>query len=125
MDTALFYYGYSDRTPLEWHLAVSRGVSKSRFKLSYPFVKPYYVDEKYLKIGVANETIDYIRMNIYDRERVICDCLKHINKMDREMFSKTIQAYVNDPKKNVKNLDDYSRQLRVYNKAQNMIGVWL
>ena len=32
MDTALRYYGYSDRTPGEWHLAVSKDSGKSRFK---------------------------------------------------------------------------------------------
>ena len=38
MDTALRYYGYSDRTPAEWHLAVSKDSGKSRFKIDYPFV---------------------------------------------------------------------------------------
>ena len=52
MDTALFHYGYSDRTPLEWHLAISRNISKSRLKLAYPSIKPYYVDDKY---GVIRE----------------------------------------------------------------------
>ena len=125
MDTALFHYGYSDRTPLEWHLAVGRNISKSRFNLAYPFVKPYYVDEKYLNIGVADEKIDGVRIKIYDRERVICDCLKHKNKMDSEMFGKAIQAYLNDTQKNIKNLAAYAKQLRVYKKAQDLIGVWL
>ena len=125
MDTALFYYGYSDRTPLEWHLTVSRNISKSRFNLEYPFIKPYYVDDKYLKIGVVDTEIDYIKMNTYDRERVICDCLKHKNKMDSEMFNKAIQAYLNDSQKNIKNLGAYAKQLRVYKKAQDLIGVWL
>lgn len=43
MDTALRHYGYSDRTPCEWHLAVSKYSGRSRFKIDYPFVKPYYV----------------------------------------------------------------------------------
>ena len=33
MDTALRYYGYSDRTPSNWHLAVSKDSGKSRFKI--------------------------------------------------------------------------------------------
>ena len=41
MYTALFYYRYSDRTPLEWNIAVDRDTSKSRFHLDYPFVQPY------------------------------------------------------------------------------------
>jgi proline dehydrogenase len=64
-------------------------------------------------------------MRIYDRERVICDCLRQMNKMNRETFNTAIQAYVADPKKKIKNLSSYAKQLRVYNKAQNVIGVWL
>ena len=125
MDTALFHYGYSDRTPLEWTMAVSRNISKSRFNLTYPFVKPYYVDGKYLNVGISEENIDNVKIKIYDRERTICDCLKHKNKMDGEMFGKAIQAYLNDPQKNIKNLAAYAKQLRVYQKAQDLIGVWL
>ena len=125
MDTALFHYGYSDRTPLEWNMAVSRGISKSRFNLTYPFIKPYYIDDKHLNIGVSKEIFDGIKVKIYDRERVICDCLKHKNKMDSEMFGKAIQAYLNEPKKNIKNLAVYAKHLRVYKKAQDLIGVWL
>ena len=33
MYSALFYYRYSDRTPLEWNIAVDRDTSKSRFHL--------------------------------------------------------------------------------------------
>jgi len=125
MDTALFYYNYSDRTPLEWCFAVDRNISKSRFKLSYPLFKPYYTEAKYLNIGITDAAIEGINMKIYDRERVICDCLRQMNKMNRETFNKAIQAYINDPKKKIKNLSIYAKQLRVYNKAQNFIGVWL
>ena len=125
MDTALFYFGYSDRTPLDWHLAFSRNISKSRFKLSYPAIKPYYIDEKYLLIGVIQEKIENMEMKIYDRDRVICDCLKHKNKMDSEMFNKAIQSYINDPQKNLINLVTYAKQLRVYQKTLDFIGVWL
>ena len=125
MDTALFHYRYSDRTPLEWNIAVSRNISKSRFNLTYPFVKPYYIDDKYLNIGVIEKKIDGIEIRIYDRERVICDCLKHKNKMDSEMFGKAIQAYLNDPRKNIKTLAIYAKNLRVYKKVQDLIGVWL
>ena len=126
MDTALFYYGYSDRTPLEWTMAVSRNISKSRFNLTYPLVKPFYVEEKYLSIGITEEMIvDDVKMKIYDRERTICDCLKHKSKMDSEMFGKAIQTYLNDPLKNIKNLSAYAKQLRVLKKALDLIGVWL
>lgn len=35
MDTALRHYGYSDRTPCEWHLAVSKYSGRTRFHIDY------------------------------------------------------------------------------------------
>ncbi len=96
MNTALFYYGYSDRNPLEWHIAVSKDSGKSRFKTNYPFVKPYYVEPSLLKIGLTVGEIDGNSVRIYDKERTICDCMRHAHKMDKEIFNKATQSYVND-----------------------------
>ena len=57
MDTALRYYEYSDRTPGDWHLAVSKDSGKSRFNIDYPFVKPYYVEPSVLKLGLTKGNI--------------------------------------------------------------------
>ena len=32
METALFYYEYSYRTPAEWNIAIDKNVSRQRFK---------------------------------------------------------------------------------------------
>lgn len=125
MNTALFYYGYSDRTPLEWHIAVSKDSGKSRFEIDYPFVKPYYIEPLYLKVGLAEGDIDGIKVKIFDKDRVICDCLRYMNKMDKETFNKAIQAYVSDTKKNIPNLMKYAEKLRVSTKVKTLIGVWL
>lgn len=55
MYTALFCYRYSDRTPLEWNIAVDRDTSKARFNLDYPFVQPYYMKKEYLAFGVTQK----------------------------------------------------------------------
>ena len=125
MDTALFHYGYTDRTPSQWHIAVDKDSSKTRFKIDYPFVKPYYIERKYLEIGATFSEMDGIRVRIYDRERVICDCLRYMPKMDKETFNKAIQAYVADNHKNIKMLIEYSKRFGVYKKMQTWIGVWL
>ena len=71
MDTALRYYGYSDRTPGEWHLAVSKDSGKSRFRIDYPFVKPYYMEPAVLELGLTKGNMDGHEMRIYDKDRVI------------------------------------------------------
>ena len=123
MDSALFYYEYSDRTPFEWTLAFDRDVSRSRFKINFLHIKPYYVDKKYLNIGVVQNEINKTMLKIYDRERVICDCFKYKNKMDSEIFNKAINAYVQDANRNLGNLSIYAKKMRVYKKVREVIGV--
>ena len=125
MDTALLYYGYSDRTPREWHMAVSKDSGKSRFKIDYPLVKPYYLEPTLLEVGLTNGEKDGHSIRIYDRDRVICDCLRYRNKMDRETFNKAIRAYVTDPQKNLYRLTEYTERFRVKKIAIDLISIWL
>ena len=120
MYTALFYYRYSDRTPLEWNIAVDRDTSKSRFKLDHPFVRPYYMKKEFLTFGVTTADYGDCTMQIFDRDRLICE-----NKMDRETYNKAIQSYVADTKKNVPKLLEYAQKRRVLKKVTDRIGVWL
>ena len=125
MDTALRYYKYSDRTPAQWHLTVSKDSGKSRFNIDYPFIKPYYVEPKILEIGLSNGNMDGHEVRIYDKDRVICDCLRYRNKMDKEIFNRAIQSYIADPEKSNPKLLEYAETLRVKKVAKDLIGVWL
>lgn len=125
MDTALFYYGYSDRNPAEWNLAIDKNVSKQRTKIDYPFIKVYRVEPALVTLGDTTGKIDFVDVRIYDRDRTICDVLRNMNKMDREIFNKAIQGYVKDAKKNIPNLMEYAKVLRVQKRVKELIGVWL
>ena len=111
MTTALFYYGYSDRTPLTWDIAVNRNTSKSRFNIDYPYVKPYYIDKAHLEYGITEAVYEDYILKIFDR--------------DREIYNKAIQAYINDSKKNITNLLDYAKRRNIHKKVRERIGVWL
>jgi predicted transcriptional regulator of viral defense system len=125
MESALQYYGYIDRTPAAWCLAVDKHSTKSRFNIDYPMVKPHYIPKEQLMLGVETVTIEDTELKIFNRERVICDCLRKENKMDAKVFNKAIQAYIKDPKKNVPSLMEYAKILRTENKVRKIIGVWL
>lgn len=125
MDTALRYYGYSDRTPGVWHLAVSKDSGKSRFHIEYPFVKPYYIEPAVLELGLTKGKMDGHEIRIYDKDRLLCDCLRYRNKMDKEIFNKAIQNYIADPEKSIPKLLEYAGPLRVKKIAKDLIGVWL
>ena len=125
METALFYYQYSDRNPSEWSFAIDKNVSKLRTNIDYPFIRAYRVERQLLTLGETVGIIDTHMVRIYDRDRTICDVLRNMNKMDKEIFSKAIQGYVADPKKSIPNLMKYAQVLRVQKKVNEWIGVWL
>lgn len=125
MDTALFYYHYSDRNPAEWNISIDKNVSRNRTNIDYPFVKAYRVEPILVPLGEMKGSINGVNVRIYDRDRTICDVLRNMNKMDKEIFNKAIQGYVKDSKKNIPNLLEYAKVLRVQKRVKELIGVWL
>ncbi len=125
LNTALFYYGYSDRTPMQWDIIISKNASRSRFKIDYPHVNPFFVASERLSYGVTTIELEGCTINIFDRDRLICECLKYESDMDKETFNKAIQAYLADPKKNIKNLLAYSKRRKAIKRVHDVIGVWL
>lgn len=125
MYTALFYYQYSNRTPLDWDIAIDRNTSKSRFKLEYPYVKPYYMEKKHLEYGVAEANFEGATIKIFDQDRLICECIRNEKNMDKETYNKAIQAYINDSNKCISNLIGYAKQRNILKKVKDRIGVWL
>lgn len=125
MESALYYHGYLETRPFEWKIAISKNTSKSRFKLDYPAVYPYYSEDKVLEQGVTEMEIAGKNMKIYTIDRLICDVLKYQDKMDRNDFKKAALTYINDDNKDVAALMEYAKQRKVLKKVQSMIGVWL
>ena len=93
--------------------------------MDFPIIKPHFIDTNRLDIGVSEGNIDGITVKIYDRERVVCDCLRHMNTMDGEVFNTVIQRYVKDKEKNPAKLMEYAVRLGVEKKARRVVGVWL
>jgi predicted transcriptional regulator of viral defense system len=125
MHSALFHYGYSDRTPLEWDIAIDKNVSRARFHIAYPPVRPYYLERTQLTYGVTTEDFDGGLLRVFDRDRLICECLKYETKMDREAFAQAIRAYASDPRKDIGNLLEYARARRVHRKVKEKVSIWL
>ena len=125
MESALYAYGYISQKPYGWHLAVDKNTSKSRFKMDYPKIIPYYTEPDALELGSTEIAMSGQQFQIYDRDRVICDCLKYEGKLEREVFKEALQSYIRDSQKDISALMAYARARKVVGKVQSMIGVWL
>ena len=62
METALFYYEYSDRNPAEWNFAIDRNVSKLRTNIEYPFIKAYRIESNLVTLGETTGEIDFTKV---------------------------------------------------------------
>ncbi len=125
MESALYVYGYLKDRPYKWSIAINKNTSKSRFKIDYPIVEPYYTEPEVLDLGVTEAEFAGHTMKIYTKERLICDFLKYQEKVDREDFKKGVWAYIMDENKDVAKLMEYAKERKVLKKVQTMIGVWL
>lgn len=124
LHSALYLYEYTDRIPRFWHLAVPYESSRTKYKLDYPSVKPYFRNAQSLAMGLTSMRINGKEVPVYDRERTICDCISRRNRMDKEIFVKAIRAYCEDSKRDIATLMQYARLLNVEKPTKEIIGLW-
>ena len=124
-ESALFYYGYSDFAPRKWSIAVPRTMSRAKLEVDALVLQAYFVQDNLYELGKTTGRFQGVELPVYDRERTICDCFKYRSRLDNEMFSKALNAYANDTKKNLNNLSAYSKKLRVYKKVTELMEVLL
>lgn len=126
MESALFYYGYSDFAPREWTIAVPRAFSRTVKTLQEEVpVKAYYVQNDMYHLGEATGSFNGVTLPVYDRERTICDCFKYRTKLDNEIFNMAVNTYVSDSNRNLANLSKYAKEMGIYKRMMNVMEVLL
>lgn len=121
--SALYHYGYSDYTPRVWTLAVPRNISRSRLTGTGIPMKLHY--DSYYGLGKTDDDFNGITLPVYDRERIICDCIRHRDAMDSEMFVKAVRAYAADRNKDLGKLSDYAGKLGISEKVRKIMEIVL
>ena len=125
VESALFHYGYSDFAPRKWSIAVPRSVSRAKLDVDALPVQTYFVQQDLYELGKTTGNFHGVTLPVYDRERTICDCFKYRSRLDTELFSMALNAYANDPQKNLNSLSIYAKKLRVYKKVIELMEVLL
>lgn len=80
--------------------------------------------KEFLTFGVTTADYGDCTMQMFDRDRLICECIFSENKMDRKTYNKAIQSYVADTKRMY---PSYWNMPKTKNskKVTDRIGVWL
>lgn len=125
LESALIHYGYTDRIPTAWQIAVDRDSEKSQYDIEYPLIEAYYQDSKFLNIGVATFEVNGVEVRIFNRDRTMCDIMRYEKKLEKEVFSNAVMRYIKDPQKNIRYLFEYAEIFNITKKVQSQIGKWL
>ena len=85
-------------------------------------VKVRYVTKAIYNLGITEcKTVFGNTVKVYDLERTICDLVKNRNEIETELFSKTINKYVRNKNKDLNKLYEYSKKMKIYEKAKEIM----
>jgi len=92
-ETALFLHHLSDRDPLRLMMTIPSGWNTKL--LTDENMRFFYIEPERLKLGACEvETASGMKVITYDVERTLCDCLRYIDKLDRDMVLIALRRYV-------------------------------
>ncbi|XMB85716.1 hypothetical protein RJG79_09920 [Mycoplasmatota bacterium WC44] len=120
--SAIYYHNLSTHIPKNWDISIvnnKRPLERAKNRnLRYHYSKP-----EFFELGLLEVKQNRNLIRIYDLERTVCDVIKNKKKIDSFVYGETIRNYFNNESKNIKNLKEYSRKLKIEDKVQVYLEV--
>ena len=111
-ETALFLHDLSDRNPLKLMMTIPSGWNTKLLKDKGMLF--FYCDPERMNYGLCEvETPSGVMVNIYDVERTLCDCLRSIERLDRDLVLTGLKRYVKKSDRDNTKLLDYATVFKI------------
>jgi predicted transcriptional regulator of viral defense system len=111
-ETALFLHGLSDRVPLKLMMTIPSGWNSQL--LMDDTMLFFYSRQIWMGLGICDlETPLGMRVRAYDTERTLCDCLRNIEKLDRDIVLTALKQYVKGNGRDSAKLLEYASTLKI------------
>jgi predicted transcriptional regulator of viral defense system len=121
-ETALFLHDLSDRDPLRLAMTIASGWNTSL--LMDDDIHFFYSRPKWMGLGVcALETPSGIKVRAYDTERTLCDCLRNIDKLDRDLVLTALNRYAKGEDRDSAKLLEYASALKIRDTVYRYLEV--
>lgn len=122
LETALYLYDLTDRTPLRYSMAFPKGYNLKNPKSENIFCTQE--NKEYYAMGISDiKTPGGNIVQAYDMERTLCDLLRKKNTLDIQLVSEAFKRYMKRNDKNIPKLSEYAKHLKVENKLRNYMEV--
>ena len=124
LDTALFLWDLTDRTPAKYHMVFPSTYNMSNPKLDGIICSS--IREPYLSLGLSEAiTPGGNLVRSYCAERTLCDILKPKNHTDVQIVTDAFKKYTSRKEKNIPLLSSYAKTLNVEEKLRSYLEVLL
>ena len=118
-NTALYFYGLTDRTPLKTDITFPNSI-----RLNNDYLKIHYIKNERLNLGLTTIELEKgVEVPVYDLERTICDIIRDKNKIDPQIFNMAMKEYAKKEKKNLRLLYKYAKEFNIEKKLQQYMEV--
>ena len=124
LETALFLWNLTDRTPAKYHMTFP-----GTYNLSKPKAEGILCSgakEPYYSLGITKaKTPSGNTVAVYDAERTLCDVLRSRNRVDVSVVTDAFKRYAAKKEKNIPLLSQYAKTLKVEEKLRSYLEVLL
>ncbi len=111
-ETALFLHDLSDRNPLRLMMTIPSGWNTQL--LTDESIRFFYSKPARMSLGVCEmNTPSGMPVRAYDVERTLCDCLRNIDTLDRDLVLVALKRYVKSDGRDNTKLLQYASALKI------------
>ena len=108
-NTALYFYGMTDRTPLQ--LDMTFPINN---RVKNDLLNVHYIKKELHDVGLTELKLDDgFAIRIYNVERTICDIIRDRNKIDLQIFNTAINEFMKRKDKNLILLSEYATKFKI------------
>ena len=109
--SALYFHDLTTQIPHQIYIALPRDVKAP--KIEYPPIRVFHFSEEPYQAGIVNESVDGVKVKIYDREKTVADCFKFREKIGIDIALEALKDYLKQPRPDVSLLMEYAKVNRV------------
>lgn len=121
--TALYLWGMSDRVPHNIDITIPQGTNLTRLRKDNPDLRCHYVQPELYELGISQvQSPQGGAVQLYDKERCICDLIRHKDQIEMQLYTQSIQEYFkNQP--NRRKLLKYGKLFGIEEKIRTYMEV--
>ena len=122
-ESAAYLWGMTEEIGDIYNCTVPRGYNTSKLKLRQN-IKYHYVLQELYEVGLTTmESPEGNEIQLYDRERTICDFIRHRNRMNPQIYSEVLNYYFKSNEKDLRKLAKYGKLFHVSQEIELYIDV--